>query len=151
LPYLIFEFKFELQQFKLLHIMGMSLCLASSTQTVCNVQNNEWMVRWVFTSMLTKRMSFGTNIMNGVYKWSSLSRNDSLFSFFIGPLTDFTLGPIPILGWIFKPYCWIIFWTNNHLTNVLIFIPWCPSSFPKTNPLVVGTFSFLVVNGKLTI
>jgi hypothetical protein len=36
-----FKYKFELQQFKLLHIMGMNLCLASSTQTVCNVQNNE--------------------------------------------------------------------------------------------------------------
>jgi len=32
-----FKYKFELQQFKLLHIMGMNLCLASSTQTVCNV------------------------------------------------------------------------------------------------------------------
>jgi hypothetical protein len=37
LLYLILEFRFELQQFKLLHIMGMSLCLASSTQIVCNV------------------------------------------------------------------------------------------------------------------
>jgi hypothetical protein len=43
LPYLILEFRFELQQFKLLHILGMRLCLASSTQTVCNVQNNERM------------------------------------------------------------------------------------------------------------
>jgi hypothetical protein len=113
-PYLIFELKFELQQFKLLHIMAMRLCLANSTQNVCNVQNNEWMASpwWVFTSILTKIMSFDTNIMNGVYKWWTLSKNHSLFNFFIGPSTHFTLRPIPILGWIFKPYCWIIFGTN---------------------------------------
>jgi len=46
---------------------------------------------WIFNSMLTKRMSFGTNIMNGVYKWWSLNSNDSLFNFFIGPSTHFTL------------------------------------------------------------
>jgi len=153
LPYFILEFRFELQQFKLLHILGMNLCLASSTQIVCNVQNNEWMVSpwWIFIYILTKRMTFGINIMNGVYKWWNLNRNDLLFKFFIGLLTHFTFGPIPILGWIFKPYYWIIFWTNFHFTNVIILVLWCPSGFPKTNPLIVGTFGFLMVKGKLTI
>ncbi len=153
MPYFIFEFKFELQQFKLLHIMGMSLCLASSTQNVCNVQNNEWMASpwWIFNSMLMKRMSFGTKIMNGVYKWWSSNRNDSLFNFLIGPSKHFTLGPIPILWWISKPYCWIIFWTNSHLINVLILVPWCLSSFLKTSLLVAVTLRFLVVKGKLKI
>jgi hypothetical protein len=150
---LIFEYIFELQQFELLHIMGMSLCLASSTQIICNVKNNEWMASpwWVFTSMLTKKMNFGTNIMNGVYKWWSSNKNDSLFSFLISPSTHFTLGSIPILGWISKPWCWIIFWTNSHLTNVIILVLWCPLGFPKNNPLVVCTLRFLVVKGKLTI
>ncbi len=42
---MILEFRFELQQFKLPHILGMNLCLVSSTQIVCNVLNlmNDWL------------------------------------------------------------------------------------------------------------
>jgi hypothetical protein len=55
------------------------------------------------------------------------------------------------LWWISKPYCWIIFWTNSHLINVLILVPWCLSSFLKTSLLVAVTLRFLVVKGKLKI
>ncbi len=78
---------------------------------------------------VTKKMNFCTNIMNGVYKWWSSSRNDLFFSFFIGPSTPFTPRPMPILGWISMPCCWIIFWTSSHFTHALNLSPMMPFRF----------------------